>query len=317
MSLLKLFALILSLMFVIACASEEEKKERRENSYDISGQYKSTVAAGSQVDMQFEIKNESGRHDIVISAIRVGEMTPQEIQLLTKHNINVEVVKNHFKNPIILGQGFADIQLDGGENISTDFGKSSEFYVCTQRLKYNQEYEVSYCMQGRITKADKKMIGKLVLKLTRAQTVVEKGVPKKQYTVLNVDMAFQSTAHQVFYRQYLGSWSGDSFSLLNGVTTSQLEKLDIQQRGSDAYQVKLKANISFEYESFELQSESVDSLTNLMAEYPSVVTSYVAPSGRRLVLFAQIWSLGNLTGTWVLLDGDAVSDVATVRLKKD
>ncbi len=56
MSSFKYCMVFVSLLFLTACASEEEKKERRENSFDISGEYKATVDAGSQVDLQFEIK---------------------------------------------------------------------------------------------------------------------------------------------------------------------------------------------------------------------------------------------------------------------
>ncbi len=247
-------------------------------------------------------------------------MTVQETQLLTAQNINPEVVKNFFKNPLILGQGFSSIQLDGGENISNDLGETSEFFVCSPRLQYNAEYTVEYCMTGKISKKDKKMDGKLSLSWTRSRQVVKDGKSEVVITSAQVDLIYKSDANQVFYKQYFGSWSGDSFSLINGFTTNQLQKLEIQERESGKYLVKFNNNsLTYNGEVFTFQESEnlVDVSELLVSEFPAIGSIYLAPSGRKLVLVAQIWSLGDLTGTVVLIQGDDLLDVATVRLKKD
>lgn len=319
MAFAKVFAMVFGFMILVSCASEAEKKERRENSLDISGQYKATVDAGSQLDLQFEIKNESGRHDIVITAMRNGELTPQETQLLTRQNINPETVRNYFKNPLILGKGYSNLQLDGGENISEDLGETSQFMVCSNTLRYNQEYIVYYCMDGKISKNEKKMEGKLSLEWHRSRKVVKDGKTVDEFTSDQVDLKYRSDANQVFYKQYFGSWSGDSFSLLSGFATKQLQTLEIRESANEKYLVKFAGSINYNGESYVFQDqESLFDVAELMvSEYPAIETTYVSPSGRKLVLIAQIWSLGDLTGTLVQVDGSNLYEIATIRLKKD
>ncbi len=96
--LTKIFIGILSVFLMSACASEEEKRERQENAYDISGDYKVSQSAGSEIDMNLSIHNESGRHDILINLERLGAMSSKEISLLKAQGINPTMVANHFTN---------------------------------------------------------------------------------------------------------------------------------------------------------------------------------------------------------------------------
>lgn len=314
------FVAILSVLFITACASEEEKKERRENSLDISGGYKTSVSGGSQLDMQFEIKNESGRHDIIVNLERYSGLTAREKNILASQKIGLDFVTNQFiARPLILGQGYTSLQLDGGENISSDFGESSEFFVCTNAVRYNAEYEVYYCLNGTVRKKEKIMHGKLVLRTRRTQKVIENGQNVTKVSWTETESMFQSNLEQVFYKQYLGAWSGEGYSLLSDINLNQFEKLQILEVGENNFLTSFTQNIFYQGEEYSLDvNKNIQNIDLLkLSDYPSLEVTYVSKSGRRIMLFAQIWSLGELTGTVVWVDGTTVIDVATIRLKKD
>jgi hypothetical protein len=315
----KSFVAILSVLLFAACASEDEKKERRENSLDVSGGYKTSIASGSEMDLQFEIKNESGRHDIVINLERFSPLTAKEKNFLKAKNIDSQFVSNYFGNRMILGQGYKSLQLDGGENISSDFGESSEFFVCTESVQYNAEYSVYYCLNGKVRKKEKMMRGNLVLRTTRREQKVENGQTVISYSLEQAESYFQSDLQQVFYKQYLGAWSGETYSLLADVNASQFQKLQIVEVGEDSFLSSFSQKIVFLGEEYLLDvSQNTQSLDLLrLSEYPAIEVVYMSKSGKKMVLFAQIWSLGELTGSVVWVDGTTLIDVAIIRLKKD
>lgn len=316
----KSFAAILAVLLITACASEEEKKERRENSLDISGGYKTSISSGSEIDMQFEIKNENGRHDIVVNLERFSGLTAREKNFLSTKNISSDFVTNQFiARPIILGQGYSSLQLDGGENISTDFGESSEFFVCTKSTKYNVEYVLIYCLNGTVRKKEKIMNGKLVLRTQRTQKVIENGQNVTKISIEETEAGFQSNLEQVFYKQYLCSWSGEGYSLLSDINVNQFEKLQLIEVGDSNFLTSFTQNIQYQGEEYSIDvNKNIQSIDLLkQPDYPSVEVTYLSKSGKRIMLFAQIWSLGELTGTVVWVDGTTVIDIATIRLKKD
>ncbi|MGE0528927.1 MAG: hypothetical protein AB7P49_17820, partial [Bdellovibrionales bacterium] len=312
--------LVLS-MVLAACASDAEKQERRENAFDVSGSYKATRASGSDLDIGFEIANESGRHDIVIRLERLSPVTDKEREFLTSAGLDADRVFKHFGSHLELGRGYDKKHLEGGENVSDSFGESTRFFVCTPEFQYDAEYRLLYCLGGSISKKDKNMDGRLELRWIRERKVTIDGKAGKEISAANMELKFRSDVSQVFYKQYLGHWSGDIFQLREDFDISSFGTLVLVQNfSSDTYVVQPKREtIPYRGESYTYDSKASQfSIEDLKRpSYPAVQAVFQGPHGKRIVLFGQIWSLGNLTGNIVLIESEKQTDLATFRHKKD
>jgi len=55
---MKLFINVSLLLILMSCASESEKEERRQNAFDLTGTYTTSLKTGSEVNMTMDIHNE-------------------------------------------------------------------------------------------------------------------------------------------------------------------------------------------------------------------------------------------------------------------
>ena len=173
-------ALIILSIFLSGCLSEEEIKARQENAFDIAGTYKTTE--DSEVQLNFTITNQNVKHDILVQFNRTSPLplTDQEKELFSdlakKHGVSVETLTSK-PFPAIFGGNFDSFSksMDGGENISSNFGKTSRFHVYSDNPpEYeskkvveggkNVKLQIQYSFSGTVKKESKNVIeGKLSL----------------------------------------------------------------------------------------------------------------------------------------------------------
>ena len=168
----RIITLMIFSSFLSGCLSEEEKQARRDNAFDISGSWQ--TEASSEVQFTFEITNQTEKYDISVTLTRTSPVTEKEKQLLQKAKTDHGIASEDILNPptqITFGgepDPFGDY-LDGGENISDNFGKSSRFYVCgdnpaeyestkTETGKKNIKLGVRWCFSGTVKKENKNLI---------------------------------------------------------------------------------------------------------------------------------------------------------------
>ena len=165
--------------------SEAELEARKENSIDISGVYATSV--DSDVDFEFKVINLLGTHDIFVELNRVNGLLKGERELLEKikqlYGVSSDDIFDQPETLSLSGNFFQEI-FSGGSNVSKDFGKSSEFRVCSDRTKYEANKEIidpltgtkttafssgiylGYCMSGTILKDDPDNIEKGTISLS-------------------------------------------------------------------------------------------------------------------------------------------------------
>gem|GEM_PF-3055157 len=318
---LRIAALFLCLPFLIACSSEAEKVERRENSYDVSGDYKMTLSTGSEVEMLVSIRNEAGRHDIVATLDRQSALTEKERVFLETQGIDIDYVRQILSKSLVLGQGKDSNHLEGGENISTDFGLSSRFYVCSKAFTFNSETRLSICLNGTAKKQEQLMSGTLELNVTKTKKEIVNGKEEISSAFHRISVAYKTDASLIFFKQYLGQWSGQAYPLVANFDATVLKKILLKENGADTFTASLPAvpSIKFNQEIYAYDPRgNVQPLSILkQSDYPAVQVVFYGPYGRRIVVFGQLWSLGNLTGTITLILPDRQTDLATFRMKKD
>jgi hypothetical protein len=302
------------------CVSDTEKTNRREDAFDVSGIYKVETDGGSDLDMTFEIKNESGRHDIVVTLDRGSEMSDQEKAAFERQGIASDQVFSYFNNPMILGQGHSSIDLDGGENISDDGGLSTHFSVCTPDYKHSAQSLIRYCLTGNVNKESELLKGRLTMYISKLMQEEVDG--KTIDTFRNVEtVAFQyQTKAKDHVLQYLGEWKGSVQPI--GPSWSGMEvfaQMNLSQTSDERF--LLRSGIErFELngETFDYsQSQSVSEKEQIVdAETPFVVLTFIGNKGRSILAVGQIWSLGELSGTILAVDGKTTQPLASFRLKK-
>ena len=174
-------ALIIFSIFLSSCISEEERKARQENAFDIAGTYKTTE--DSEVQLNFTITNQNVKRDILVQLNRTSPLTNQEKEFLSEvakeHGVSAETLTSKPFPTTFGGEsdflGLGEL-ISGGENISDNFGKTSRFSVCSDNPpKYeskktvleadsfdpekeikNVKLSVIYCLSGTIKKESKK-----------------------------------------------------------------------------------------------------------------------------------------------------------------
>ena len=305
---------LLSIYF-LGCASEQEKNERRENAFNLEGSYK-TTGEKSELQMVFSIVNESGRHDISIHLDRDNTLTEKENQLLQKHNINTESVKGHFGRSLILGKGFDESQItSGGENISKDFGQTSEFNVCTENYNYSKTYTLIYCLEAQVSKDTGLMSGNLVLKIKNIQT---KSDGSQQYSINMIKLGFETNARLIFHKQYLGQWNGDLYLVEQGIPSSHFTDIFIEEKENFFVAQLKQTQISVYNETYVYDINNSRTKTEKIKnmDFPSMQITYRSTkSNKRLVIFGQLWSLGDLSGSIILIDDQNQTELGTFKFR--
>lgn len=310
----------LSLIFAIGCASEAEKQERKENAYDVSGAYKASTSSDSEVGLSFEIKNESGRHDILIQLDRLEPYTTKEAKFLEASGIDAQQVFDHFGSSLTLGAGYNPDHVVGGENVSKDFGESSQFFVCTSPYEYDERSKITYCLSGVVHKDGESLKGALQLRLTQTTKAVVDGEEVTKVSINQTELEYKSNANLAFHKQYLGSWTGPFYTSGGSFDMSQLQGLTIEPAPDSNYKMKLTdINVlehqgeTYAYDA-SLSQMNVDEVKS--ADYPTIQSVYRGPENKRIVVFGQIWSLGDFTGVVFLVDEASEQELATFRLNK-
>ena len=152
MKAISVMMILVVMVLVTGCgmeASPEEKQARRDNAFDVSGDYSPHEESSG---FKLNIKNESGRHDIVVSVLRDG-LTEGEVNFLNNNKVSVSRVESLLGKKIVLGKG-ATHQLYGAENVSDDFGASSKVRVLSDKILVGENIFASYGINGRIYKED-------------------------------------------------------------------------------------------------------------------------------------------------------------------
>ena len=182
-----IFFIGIILTFLVSCASEQELSARKLGAFDISGSYQ--TSATSETSLQFDIENEIGNNDIVVSLTLPQAVVDTEKNKLNSYQVSFEVedssksvaitsifteaeLNTLFTSPILLGKGpysdDNDDKMGRGENTSTDFGTTSTFNVCSTSLKrenaeHNIKVSLEYCMSGSAKKEGTQISGDLRL----------------------------------------------------------------------------------------------------------------------------------------------------------
>lgn len=199
-------------VFLFGCISPEERKARQDNAFDISGNYQ--TVEDSEVPFQFEITNQNGKHAILVKLTRSSPLTEKEKEFLSKlkteHGITSDDILNQ-PTEMTFGEtpGF---DLDGGDNISTDFGKTSKFSVCSDNVpeyestkkeedKKDLKVKVYYCLSGVVKKESKNMVeGELTLKASLGYKFTnekgEEGIGLEVLGVLNLEYEAEKSASE-------------------------------------------------------------------------------------------------------------------------
>lgn len=321
---------LLGVVFLISCASEAEKEERQETAFDISGGYQSLATEGSEVEMIFEIKNESGRHNIMAIVERLGPLTEKETAVLA-NRVNVQNVYTHFfKEPLVLGEGYHET-LPGGENISEDFGETSKFLVQSKPLKYVLEspdhyYEVKYILKGSFKKDVPTVTGDLTMEIKEITQAKDDGRILNTTSLEPVTLKYNSTAKKPFYKQYLGTWEGeleaksatkrllerDSLDLDLFKTVLVTEENELVSMKLPMTTFEFKGN-KYDYVPTESQLESKDFRRS---SSPEVKVLFKGPENKRILLIGHILNLGSFTGQLFYINGNTQEVLATFRHKK-
>lgn len=315
---------------MVGCASKEEKEKRRQDAFDVSGEY-TTSSVKSKVEMSFEIFNEAGRHDVRAVLTRKSPITDAESDLLTKNKLDAARVFRHFfDNPLNFGKGERRDHIEGGENISDDSGKSSRFKICTRGLRIKSEsdpepeFVISYCLEGKARKGKAVISGALVLNVTREEEVRDpKGGKTTKYTLSVISLPYATQPSFVFFKQYLGRWKGQvskakSALALTAAVSDLLSSITITDLGENYLVEPARKSLDFEGESYTFSSEDNFSPTSDLknVEFPTILFSLNSPSRKQIVFVGQIWSLGSLTGSLIQVDGTTETKIATVKFRK-
>jgi hypothetical protein len=320
--------LLLVTTFLASCASPAEREERRQNAFDLSGQYLVSQDEKSEVPMKFHISNQRSRYDIVVDLERMAEMTDDEMQLLAEEEIPLDLVKEAFLDRSFkLGEG-RDM-LEGGENISDDFGETSRFFVCSAAVSYVKpediKYDISYCLTGKAKRNETEIYGRLSLSVVKVEDDPESTNPEDKRVVhRSVAKNYRTTLDGRFVDQYVGQWSGDVYESVSdaGGSLNRLAAIQIQKaEGPEALILRPTHVTEILWEDKRYlydEAESTITIASIEEEdYPAVHIVFKGPNSARIILAAQIWSLGDLTGSVILIEGDDQTDLASFRMKKD
>lgn len=152
------------------CLSKEELEARRQWAYDLSGGYDEVRPEGTEAG-SVEIVNEEDKNDVKLVFTR-GALYDGEQAYLDR--IADEAKREALAAELVLGEGdsqFIDSTL-GGENISDNFGQSSEVHVSSERFEATPgvegatESELYYRVALEIENGSDELKGKLYIRLS-------------------------------------------------------------------------------------------------------------------------------------------------------
>lgn len=125
-------ALILTAAATSACLSNDEKAARRACALDVAGDYTEVRAEGIATGT-LAVANETDKNDVKLTFAR-GALYDGEQPFLDR--LANDADKEALLASVVLGEGKNELreELAGGENISSDFGSSSELDVLASEL---------------------------------------------------------------------------------------------------------------------------------------------------------------------------------------
>ena len=120
-------ALILTAVATSACLSNEEKAARRACALDVAGDYTEVRPEGVTAGT-LAVANESDKNDVKLTYTRGALYDGEQVFL---DRLADPADKEALVASVVLGEGTNEVrdELSGGENISSDFGGSSELDV--------------------------------------------------------------------------------------------------------------------------------------------------------------------------------------------
>lgn len=291
---------------LVGCASEAEKEARRENAFDLAGTYTATAQSGSSFDFTMNISNENGRYDVFATMDRALAITNQESTFLqNKHGLNPGTVSSYFTKTLSLGRGSGN-SLDGGENISDDFGESSRVSICTASFKYNAQKSLRYCMNGTIRKSDFVLRGQLTLYVsTETQKVDQNGKPYTEVEVDSTSLPFIAKGNDVYLNQYFGTWAGAvTVNDDAGTDTTRVSSMVIQRASDTTFSVSAPVgSITVQGQAYAFESRSFATTQLADKTIPLVEMSFRRNDTDRVIFVGEIRSLGNLSGSVIWING--------------
>ncbi|NOT80423.1 MAG: hypothetical protein HOP07_15625 [Bacteriovoracaceae bacterium] len=179
--------LLLSITIITASCvpSPEEKQQRRDNAFDISGEY--VVVTSSYTPTTLKIINEDSFSN-VYGTITRGDFTEAEKAAFSRQNISLNAVEK-FRTNFKIGLGRHFSWFPGGENISDDIGASSKLFITTSSDEglFVDQYEIDYSVSGTMHKNDKILKGRITMTIIKNEVVNG----QKQYvTKETINMSF-------------------------------------------------------------------------------------------------------------------------------
>lgn len=302
------FVVISALSSFTGCdeASETEKQARRENAFDVAGSYSATKAIGSDVEMKIEIRNQSSRSDILIEAERLSPITDQEKATLSQFGISdSEVISK------VGGKLRFDSKIGGGSlsdtNVSDDFGATSRIQVSTKKYFLGSGVELTYVLRGVVQRDDLSLRGNLTMELTKTRG--------DQMEFASASTTLVANTNLIPYDQYFGYWSGRVES--SDPALQNLGRLSLQKNDESTFRIiPTISTVTYKGETYSFVSENISILTLKNQKAPFVEMIWQTSQGKRLVLVASIWSLGQFTGNILLVEGSTETVVAGFQLKR-
>lgn len=301
---------------LVGCISGAEKQARSDNAYDISGEYTASKSSGSQTDMKINIRNKSNRTDIGVVVTRLSGMEKQEAEFLKSQGVDAAATSTYFGSTLAMDNGDR-YNLYGGTNYSDDFGASDKFSICTNEYNFNATKSVRYCLSGRVAKNDFVLRGTLTLYVSTQTEYTDRDGKKHTSTdIRQTELSYNTAMNKSFFEQYYGRWTGPVNQRLFGPSNdlNGTEVLTIQKSGNDFVAQPDRPVITVDGVKYTYKAavQSVDQTKDMAI--PLIEILYQGPNGDRVVLFCQLYSLGKMTGTAVLIKGNDQTQFASFSL---
>ena len=167
--------------------SDEEKAARQENAFDLSGTW--TIEGGAW-DLTITNEVANNKNDIVVTLTRKGAVSDEEKKLIEGTVFNLEDLTKYSQQLTLNYRGtglFGGPEADGGENVSRDFGKTSEILSSLCAPDFNKpenplkttDYEgqqvksktgsISYCLTAKTQKDTDPLVMDITLRASYSE----------------------------------------------------------------------------------------------------------------------------------------------------
>ena len=174
--------------------SDEEKASRQENAFDLSGAW--TIEGGAWgLTITNEVAN--SKNDIFVTLTRKGAVLDEEKKIIEGTAFTLEELTQYSQQLTLNTRGiglFGGPDADGGENVSRDFGKTSEILspLCAPDLEKSEnplktkEFEgqeegekvtsktdsISYCLTAKTQEDTDPLVMDINLTVSYVETII-------------------------------------------------------------------------------------------------------------------------------------------------